>query len=178
MRSPAAPLLAGFAWPSSSGAAAATTTGRGTELRFDGFEPSSLAGGFLGLGEEGLGMLLHQAVQRGLLETVALEINRRDIGRSMGLPTLPCTPCSQEPEQLGEMPGSCPWPATAIILWLCLLVELGRPPTGGANSMGTVSEDAPARMHRVFGRMTADVVRWWLLGILVADAAELLEMLA
>ena len=44
--------------------------------------------------------------------------------------------------------------------------------------MGTVSEDAAPRLHRVFGRMTADVVRWWLLGILVADAAELLEMLA
>ena len=44
--------------------------------------------------------------------------------------------------------------------------------------MGTVSEDAPARLHRAFGRMTADVVRWWLLGILVFGAAALLGMLA
>ena len=44
--------------------------------------------------------------------------------------------------------------------------------------MGTVSEDAPARMHRVFGRMTADVVRWWLLGILVAGAVALLGVQA
>ena len=61
-----------------------------------------------------------------------------------------------------------------IILWPFLLVKFGRPPTGGADSMGTVSEDAPARLHRAFGRMTADVVRWWLLGILVAGAAALL----
>ena len=44
--------------------------------------------------------------------------------------------------------------------------------------MGTMSEDAPPRLHRAFVRMNADVVRWWLLGILVAGAAALLGMLA
>ena len=44
--------------------------------------------------------------------------------------------------------------------------------------MGTMSEDAPPRLHRAFVRMNADVVRWWLLGILVAGAAALLVVLA
>ena len=44
--------------------------------------------------------------------------------------------------------------------------------------MGTVSDDPPPGTHRAFGRMTADVVRWWLLGILVFGAAALLGMLA
>ena len=43
--------------------------------------------GLLGLGEEGLSVLLHQAVQRGLLGTVALVLDRRAIRRPVGLPT-------------------------------------------------------------------------------------------
>ena len=44
-------------------------------------------GGLLGLDEEGLGVLLHQAVQRGLLGAVALVVDRRAIRRPVGLPT-------------------------------------------------------------------------------------------
>ena len=39
------------------------------------------------LGEEGRGVLLHQAVKRGLLGAVALAVNRGAIGRPVGLPT-------------------------------------------------------------------------------------------
>ena len=48
------------------------------------------AGGLFGLGEEGLGVLLHQPVQRRLLGTVALVVDRRAIRRPVpttGLPT-------------------------------------------------------------------------------------------
>ena len=47
------------------------------------------AGGRSGvdLGEEGRGVLLHQAVKRGLLGAVALVVNRGAIGRPVGLPT-------------------------------------------------------------------------------------------
>ena len=38
------------------------------------------------LGEEGRGVLLHQAVKRGLLGAVALVVNRGAIGRPVGLP--------------------------------------------------------------------------------------------
>ena len=44
-------------------------------------------GGLFGLGEEGLRVLLHQAVQRGLLGTVALVLDRRASRRPVGLPT-------------------------------------------------------------------------------------------
>ena len=37
------------------------------------------------LGEEGRGVLLHQAVQHGLLGAVALVVNRRAIRRPLGL---------------------------------------------------------------------------------------------
>ena len=43
------------------------------------------AGSFFGLGEEGRGVLLHQAVQRGLLRAVALVVNRCAIRRLLGL---------------------------------------------------------------------------------------------
>ena len=43
------------------------------------------SGGGFGLGEEGRGVLLHQAVQRGLFRPVALVVNRRAIGRPLGL---------------------------------------------------------------------------------------------
>jgi hypothetical protein len=39
-----------------------------------------------GLGEEGRGVLLHQAVQRGLFRAVALVVDRGAIGRPPGLP--------------------------------------------------------------------------------------------
>ena len=42
-------------------------------------------GGF-GLGDEGPGVLLHQAVQRGLLRAVALVVDRGAIRRPLGLP--------------------------------------------------------------------------------------------
>ena len=44
--------------------------------------------------------------------------------------------------------------------------------------MDSASENVPPPEHQAFGRMTADVVRWWLLGILVAGAAALLVVLA
>jgi hypothetical protein len=44
------------------------------------------AGGGFGLGEEGGGVLLHQAVQRGLFRAVALVVDRGAIGRPLGLP--------------------------------------------------------------------------------------------
>ena len=43
------------------------------------------AGGIFGLGKEGRGMLLHQAVQRGLLGAVALVVDRGAIQRPLGL---------------------------------------------------------------------------------------------
>jgi len=42
-------------------------------------------GSVFGLGEEGRGVLLHQAVQRGLFRAAALAVNRRAIGRPLGL---------------------------------------------------------------------------------------------
>ena len=45
------------------------------------------AGGLFGLGEEALGVLLHRAVQRGLLGKVALVVDRGAIQRPVGLPT-------------------------------------------------------------------------------------------
>lgn len=44
------------------------------------------AGCRLGLLEEGRGVLLHQAVQRGLLGAVALGVDRDAIRRPLGLP--------------------------------------------------------------------------------------------
>jgi hypothetical protein len=44
------------------------------------------SGGRLGLCEEGRGLLLHQAVQRGLLRAVALVVDRGAIRRPLGLP--------------------------------------------------------------------------------------------
>ena len=44
------------------------------------------AGSDFGLGEEGRGVLLHQAVQRGLLGAVAIVVNWGAIGRPLGLP--------------------------------------------------------------------------------------------
>ena len=43
-------------------------------------------GSVFGLGEEGRSVLLHQAVQRGLLRAVALVVNRGAIRRPLGLP--------------------------------------------------------------------------------------------
>jgi len=58
----------------------------GFELVFDELGKAG-TGGLLGLGEEGLGVLLHQAVQRGLLGAVALAVHRGAIaGRPSGLP--------------------------------------------------------------------------------------------
>jgi hypothetical protein len=45
------------------------------------------AGGGFGFGEEGGGVLLHKAVQRGLLGAVALVVDRGAIRRPVGLPT-------------------------------------------------------------------------------------------
>ena len=59
----------------------------GVELVLDERQQAG-AGGLLGLAEEDLGVALQQAVQRGLLGTVALVVNRRAIGRPMGLPTV------------------------------------------------------------------------------------------
>ena len=43
------------------------------------------AGSVFGLGEEGCGVLLHQAVQRGLFRAVALVVDRGAIPRALGL---------------------------------------------------------------------------------------------
>jgi hypothetical protein len=43
-------------------------------------------GSSLDMSEEGLGGLLHQAVQRGLLRAVTLVVDRGAIGRPLGLP--------------------------------------------------------------------------------------------
>ena len=43
-------------------------------------------GRLFGLGEEGRSVLLHQAVQRGLLRAVALVVNRGAIRRPLGPP--------------------------------------------------------------------------------------------
>jgi hypothetical protein len=57
----------------------------GVELRVD--EPRQLtAGADLGLGEEAGGVLLHQAVQGGLLRSVALAEERCAVRRPLGLP--------------------------------------------------------------------------------------------
>ena len=58
------------------------------ELVFDELRQAG-AKGLFGLGEEALGVLLHQAVQRGLLGSVALVVDRDTIqrpDRRMGLP--------------------------------------------------------------------------------------------
>ena len=57
----------------------------GVELVFDELRQVRAGRGF-GLGEEGRGVLLHQAVQRGLLWAVAIVVNRRAIRRPLGLP--------------------------------------------------------------------------------------------
>ena len=44
------------------------------------------AGAGLCLRDEGRGVLLHQAVQRGLFRAVALVVNRHANGRTVGLP--------------------------------------------------------------------------------------------
>ena len=44
------------------------------------------AGSVFGLGEEGRGVLLNQAVQRGLFRAVALVVDRGAIRRPLGLP--------------------------------------------------------------------------------------------
>jgi len=56
------------------------------ELVLDGLRQAG-TGALLGSGEEGLGALLHQAVQRGLLGTVALAVDRRATTRPVRLPT-------------------------------------------------------------------------------------------
>ena len=55
------------------------------ELVFDELRQAG-AGSVFGLGEEGCGVLLHQAVQRGLLWAVALVVDRGAIRRPLGLP--------------------------------------------------------------------------------------------
>ena len=57
----------------------------GVELVLDELRQVGAGRGF-GLGEEGRAMLLHQAVQRGLLWAVALAVDRDAIGRPLGLP--------------------------------------------------------------------------------------------
>ena len=44
------------------------------------------AGSVFGLGKESRGVLLHQAVQRGLFRAVALVVNRGTLRRPLGLP--------------------------------------------------------------------------------------------
>ncbi len=57
----------------------------GVELVLD--EPRQLGpGAGLGVGDEAGRMLLHQAVQRGLLRAVALVVDRGAIRRPLGLP--------------------------------------------------------------------------------------------
>ncbi|MDP1650905.1 MAG: hypothetical protein Q8M01_22310 [Rubrivivax sp.] len=56
----------------------------GVELVLDKLRPVS-SGGHLSLLEEGRGVLLHRAVQRGLLGTVALVVDRDAIGHPAGL---------------------------------------------------------------------------------------------
>ena len=57
----------------------------GVELVLNELRQASACSVF-GLGDEGRGVLLHQAVQRGLFRAVALVVNRRAIGRPLGLP--------------------------------------------------------------------------------------------
>ena len=52
------------------------------------YELRQVGGSGLGFAEEGRGVLLHQAVQRGLLWAVPLVVNRGAIGRPLGLLTL------------------------------------------------------------------------------------------
>ena len=58
----------------------------GVELVLDELEQAG-AGGGVDLGEEGRDVLLHQAVQRRLLGAMSLVVDRRAIGRPVGLPT-------------------------------------------------------------------------------------------
>ena len=57
----------------------------GVELIFDELRQVG-AGGVFSLGKEGRGVLLDQAVQRGLFWAVALVVDRRAIRRPLGLP--------------------------------------------------------------------------------------------
>ena len=57
----------------------------GVELVFDELRQVG-AGSVFGLCKEGRGVLLNQAVQRGLLGAVALVVNRGAIRRPLGLP--------------------------------------------------------------------------------------------
>ena len=57
----------------------------GVELVFDELRQVG-AGSVFGLGEESRGVLLHKAVQRGLLRAVALAVDRSAIRRPLGLP--------------------------------------------------------------------------------------------
>lgn len=57
----------------------------GMEFVFDELRQAG-TGGLLGLGKEALGVLLHQAIQRGLLGSVALVVDRRAVAmRPAGL---------------------------------------------------------------------------------------------
>ena len=56
----------------------------GVELALDELRQIGPGGGF-SFGEEGRGMLLHQAVQRGLFRAVALAVNRGAIRCPLGL---------------------------------------------------------------------------------------------
>ena len=58
---------------------------KGVELVFDELRQVG-PGGHLCLGDEGGGVLLHQAVQRGLLQASALVVDRGAIRRPLGLP--------------------------------------------------------------------------------------------
>jgi hypothetical protein len=64
----------------------------GVELVLD--EPGQFgAGAGLGVGGDEAGcVLLHEAIQRGLLGTVALEVDRGAIGRPLRLPADVCPP--------------------------------------------------------------------------------------
>ena len=59
----------------------------GVELSLDELRQVSACSVF-GLGDEGRGQLLHQAVQRGLFRTVSLVVDRGAIRRPLGRPAI------------------------------------------------------------------------------------------
>jgi hypothetical protein len=61
-----------------------------------------------GLGDEGRGVLLHQAVQRGLFRAVALAVNSSAIGRPLGCRPMACTMGSRGGGPCGLKPRAAP----------------------------------------------------------------------
>ena len=84
-----------------------------------------------GFGEEGRGVLLHQAVQRGLLGAVALVVDRGTIGRPLGCRPMACTKSSRGGElvrsQVGRHVSIAPTAA-----YRCALTSAEPPSCGSA----------------------------------------------